>query len=108
MTTCFGAFPVMMKPPIPASSPRSTRIRLERLTVCEAGVGVGVGVGVGPSSSTMFTVVVAWLPTRALPVGVSVTVNSSVLSGALSLMIGMVIVAVEERAGKVTSPDCAW
>src|SRR5688500_3339066 len=53
--TCFEALPVMMNPPMPALSPRSTRRRVDRLTAWEAGVGegvgevpgVGVGVGVG-------------------------------------------------------------
>ena len=37
----------MMNPPIPALSPVCTRIRVERLSACAAGVAVGVGVGEG-------------------------------------------------------------
>ena len=36
----------MMKPPMPTFSPVWTRIRVERLTACAAGVGAAVGVGV--------------------------------------------------------------
>ena len=45
-STCLGAVPVMMNPPMPTLSPLSTCIRVERLTGCAAGGGVGVGVGV--------------------------------------------------------------
>jgi hypothetical protein len=49
MATFLEAFPVMMKPPINASSPVSTRRRVEMLSSREGpeGVGVGVGVAVG-------------------------------------------------------------
>ena len=41
MSTCLGAFPVMMKPPKPALSPVCTRIRVERLMALD-GIGAGV------------------------------------------------------------------
>ena len=43
--TRLGALPVTMKPPMPTWSPVLTSMRVDRLTVCAAGVGVGVGVG---------------------------------------------------------------
>src|SRR5204863_10182767 len=43
---CFGALPVMMKPPMPTLSPVRTNIRVERLSGCAAGEGVAVGAGV--------------------------------------------------------------
>src|SRR5205814_8946312 len=45
-STCFGALPVMINPPMPTLCPVWTRIRVERLSACAAGVGLGVGVGV--------------------------------------------------------------
>src|ERR1700675_2165531 len=49
--TRLGALPVTMKPPMPTLAPVWTSMRVDRFTVCAAGIGVGVGlvdgVGVG-------------------------------------------------------------
>ena len=42
-----GAVPEIMNPPMPTFSPVCTRIRVDRLTACAAGVALGVGVGAG-------------------------------------------------------------
>src|ERR1700694_543286 len=48
-TTGLGAFPVMMKPPMPTLLPVSTRKRVEMSNAWDGeDVGVGVGVGVTP------------------------------------------------------------
>src|SRR5450432_4277829 len=59
-STCFGALPVMMNPPIPALSPVCTSMRVERLMACaaDAGVGVAVGVAVGVGVGVAVGVVV--------------------------------------------------
>src|SRR5687768_18516601 len=72
ITTCFGALPVMMKPPMPALSPRSTRIRVDRLTAWEAGVGDGVGVAVGVGGGVAIGVAVG------VAVGVGVAIGGAV------------------------------
>src|SRR5437762_1125655 len=46
-STCFGALPVMMNPPIPTLSPVKTCKRVERLSGCAGGDELAVEVGVG-------------------------------------------------------------
>src|SRR3981081_345651 len=67
-TTRLGTFPVIMKPPIPALSPVSTRMRVDRLTVCDAGVAVGVAVGVDVALAVAVAVSVGEAATVAVGV----------------------------------------
>src|SRR5205807_1704314 len=69
-TTDFGAFPVIIKPPIMTLSPRSTRNRVEIFNDC-AGAGVDVAVGVAVAVAVAVAVGVA----VAVAVGVAVGVG---------------------------------
>ena len=79
--TRFGAVPVIIKPPMPTRSAVWTRMRVERLTVCAAGVALGVGVGVwvgvavGVGSGVAVGGGVGVPPTVAVGVAVAVAVG---------------------------------
>jgi len=75
----------MMNPPIPASSPTRTNIRVERLSACAAGVPLGVGVTVGVTPGVRVGlgvgVGVTVPPTVAVAVAVGVDVGVNVAVG---------------------------
>ena len=76
----------MMNPPMPALSPRSTRIRVERLTACAADVGEGVGVGVAVADGVALGVGVGLAVAAGLGVGVGSELPEQTPGPALSLM----------------------
>src|SRR5947207_910660 len=58
-STCLGALPVMMNPPMATLLPVRTRMRVERLRACAGGAALGLGVGVGASVAVAVAVAVA-------------------------------------------------
>src|ERR1044071_2082576 len=58
MITLLGTLPVMIRPPIPALSPVSTRIREDRLSACAPEVGVEVGVALAGGVAVALAVAV--------------------------------------------------
>src|SRR5204863_3987307 len=84
-STCLGALPVMMKPPMPTLASVRTRIRVERLSACAAGVGLGVGVG------------------ATVAVAVTVAVGVAVEGGGVSITVAVAVgvgLGVDDGVGR--------
>src|ERR1043165_8170790 len=104
--TRLGALPVTIKPPMPTLSPVWTRMRVERLSACVAGVGVAVGVGVGGGGVAVAVGVGGGGVAVAVGVGgVGVAVAVGVGGGGVAVAVGVggggVAVAVGVGGGGV-------
>src|SRR5664279_1488624 len=97
MSTCIGAVPVMMNPPMPTFSPVPTRIRVERLRACAGRIGVGVGVipGVGVETGVPVGVAVG----AGVEVGVTTGVGVGVGVGIIGVGVGVGLCGVGVGVG---------
>src|SRR6185437_8180929 len=93
-TTCFGVFPVMMKPPIPTSSPVPVRRRVDRFSAC---VGVVVGVAGGVEVAVAVAVAVGLALGLAVGVAVAVAVGVGAAPGTHALGSLIFVTAMSSR-----------
>ena len=97
-STCLGALPVTMNPPIPTWSPVRINIRVDRLSACAAAGALGVGVGVGLITGVPVEVAVAVAVAVGVATGVPVEVAVAV-AVAVGVGLGVPGVGVAQVVG---------